>query len=287
MSLQSELNFAKNVAIDKVFDDNEFTVPDPSTEFKEDYTATPRQIVQDYRAYLMDNVLEYEYMTGQREKYHTVASGKDMDDGHRHAINNVTEVIAELLSPKLRHDPAADNPGYVVASLFDSWERFVEEANIDPLNLAKVQKAVGHLVWDETVVRTSETDPRDLSHLDDGYYTHLFSDMSDKMPAVLRQFQGLYGALTQMGLLAFSDDGIGKYMLDVMKPDDRYDSWDLVEEFNYLINTDIFQNYTDRDTFWWQAGNLLEDMAIIILRREERGESDSLDYFGAVQSIFR
>lgn len=291
MSLQNEINFAKNVAIDKVFDDNEFTVPDPTTEFKEDYTATPREIVRDYRTYLMDNVLEYEYMTGAKESYYPATkttSPNDLSDGHRHAVNNITEVIAELLSPKLRHNPTVDNPGFVIDSLFESWERFVEEADIDPLNLAKVQKAVGHLVWDETVVRTSETDPRDLAHLNKGYYTHLFSDMSDKMPSVMRQFQGLYNDLTQLGLLTFSDDGIGKYMLDVMKVDDRYDSWDLVEEFNYLINTDIFQNYTDRDTFWWQAGNLLEDLAIILLRREERGETqNSLDYFGAVQSIFR
>ncbi len=298
MSIPGELNFAKNVAIDQLFDGNEFTVPDPADNFKEDYIATPRQIVQDYRDYLFENILEYEYAPGKTETYHTVSSGKDLDDGHRHAVNNITEIIAELLSPVRREDPEKDNPNYVIGALFESWERFVDAADIDPDNLKMVQKAVGNLLWDPAGIQDMEKDDRDLSHLertydpeldtDVGYYTHVFSNMTEHAPDILKRFQGMYADLTQLGLLTFSDDGIGTYLMDVMQPAERYDSWDMVEEFNYLINTPIFQDHSDRDTFWWQAGNLIEDMAIVLLRREERNESPaSMDYFGAISGMFR
>ncbi len=285
LDIPNEMNFAKNVAIDTFFDENEFTVPDPSTDFKEDYDATPREIVRDYRQYLFDKLIKYEYMPGKRETYYPVTKGKDLDDNHRHAINNITEAIATILSPVKRDNPNEQNSEYVVGRLFESWERFVEAANIDPLDLAKVQEAVAHLLWDANGDRSA--DPRNLDHLSSGYYTHLFSDLLDKMPPVLRAFQGMYGDLTEMGVITFGEHGIGRYLLDVLQPAPQYDTWDLVEEFNYLINTDVFQNATDADGVWWHAGNLLEDLAIMMLQREERnGPSVSFDYYGAVRGIF-
>jgi hypothetical protein len=261
-------------------------------------TTSVRKLVQMGRTFLNNELIEYvygndpdpdaRYETGEQyETYHPVTTGLDMADGHRHAVNNITEAMAVLLSPVARDNPYAANTNYVTGDLFTALEDFIEAADIEPEQLLQVRKAVGYLLWDEDGVKPA-TDTRDLSHLNPGYYTQLFTKMSEHAPDVMRQFQGLYADMVQVGLLAFADDGIGAYMMDVMQPADQYDSWDLVEEFNYLINTDIFQNYMDRDTFWWQAGNLVEDLAIILLRREERAESSgTVDYFGAVSSIFR
>jgi len=321
IDVQSELVFWKNMIVDAVFDDAEISIGtsladtlnyvageffdplvdpentaywtvDPDTglpvAFDEKYSTTSvRKLVQKARTYLDDEVFKYAFGTSQHESYHTVTSGLDLADGHRHALNNITEAAAELFSPVSRTNPANVNPNYMTHQLFTSLEDFIEAADIEPEQLLQVRKAVGHLLWDPDGVQPA-TDKRDLTHLNPGYYTQLFTKMSAHAPAMMRQFQGLYADLVQVGLLAFADDGIGSYMMNVMKPADQYDSWDLVEEFNYLINTEIFQNYTDRDTFWWQAGNLLEDLAIVLLRREERGDSSAtIDYFGAVSSLFQ
>ncbi|MCX7679210.1 MAG: hypothetical protein N2316_08310 [Spirochaetes bacterium] len=285
LNIPNELNFAKNAAIDHFFDNTTFIVPDPRADFKEDYEATPREIVQDYRQYLFDEIINYEYMPGKREAYYPVTANKDLEDGHRHAINNITEAFATLLSPVKRDNPTEANPVFVIGRLFEAWERFVEVANINPDDLKKVQEAVGHLLWDFNGNRSG--DMRNLDHLVNGYYTHIASDVLDKLSPVLRAFQGMYAELTEMGIIAFGERGIGRYLLDVMEPAPQYDAWDLVEEFNYLINTDVFQTAMGHDSFWWHAGNLLEDLAIMLLQREERnGPSISFDYYGAVRGIF-
>ncbi len=345
LNARSEMNFAKDYAMDYVFDEVEVSLnssiadlfnyqpgdyfdpavdPDDVMYFKDSdddglpdvfdekfRTTKVRTLVQKARDYMNINLFEYEYAPGQFEKYATTrdlnnnGTPDDLEDGHRHAINNITEIVADLLSPVKRDNPNLPNENNgKVHALFDAWMSFTDEAQIEPDNLGKVQKAAGDLLWDPRGLQP-ETDTRDLSHLDRallnpdlewdkdtnpyvGYYTHLFGNTSESLPGMLRQFQGMYADLVQLGLLAFSDDGVGSYLLDVMSPASSFDSWDLVEEFNYLINTNIFQNHSDRDTFWWQAGNLLEDIAIILLRREERGETPvSMDYFGAVSGLFR
>ena len=328
LKIIDELNFAKDYAIDHVFDEVEVSLSPSITDllnyqkgdffdidvdpldvaywidtnddeipdqFDEKYSTTRvRKLVQKARDYLNVEVLEYEYAPGLFEEYKTARdldnNGKidDLENGHRHSVNNLTEIVADIVSPVDRYNPSMTNVNNVlINSLVNAWLNFAEEAKIDKADLVMVQEAAGNLLWDNSGVQPSD-DLRDLTHLKTGYYTHLFSKMSKNAPNMLKQFQGLYGDLVQLGLLAFSEDGLGSYMMDVMSPAEQYDSWDLVEEFNYLINTDIFKSSADRDTFWWQAGNLVEDLAIILLRREERNEAPaSMDYYGAVSNLFK
>ena len=67
-----------------------------------------------------------------------------------------------------------------------------------------------------------------------------------------------------MGLIAFSEGGIADYFYNSMELDDKYDTWAIVDEINLLLNKDIFREYTYEDTFWWQAGNMLDDFADVI-----------------------
>ncbi|MCX7678143.1 MAG: hypothetical protein N2316_02890, partial [Spirochaetes bacterium] len=287
LDVQKELNFFKNALIDSIYDSTTLKIPDPATNFKEKYTVSLRQAINDYRNYVFDRIYEYKYDDTHREKYYPVTAGKDLDDGHRHAINNLTEIFAEIASPVRRDDPTQPNPNYAIGRLFDAWERFVQIANISPNELPMIQSLVTNLLWNENIDRRNVHDPRNLDHLNSGYYTHLISNILEKLPPLLRCFQGMYDDLLQMGIITFGEDGIGKYLLDVLRPDDRYSAWDLVEEFNYLIHTDIFQQYDGVDSFWWHVGNLVEETAIMLLRREEGRESYApLDLYSAFYDLF-
>lgn len=288
LDIKKELNFLKNAAIDSVYDSTTLEAPDPATNFREKYTASLRQVIQDYRSYIFDKIFEYKYDTSRREKYYSVSSGMDLEDGHRHAINNITELIAELGSPVKRDNPEEGNPNYIVGRLFEAWERFVQIADISQDELPMIQTFAANLLWDESAVRTNTKDPRNLDHLNPGYYTHLLSNIMEKLPPLLKRFQGMYDDLLEMGIITFSEDGIGKYLLDVLRPAERYNSWDLVEEFNYLINTDIFQSEEGDDSFWWHVGHLVEDTAIMLLRREEGHEPYvPFDLYGSFHDMFK
>jgi hypothetical protein len=287
LDIQKELNFLKNAAIDATYDSTTLTVPDPATNLKDQYTASLRKVIQDYRTYIFEKIINYKYAQGMAESYHTVASGEDLKDGHRHAINNITELLVELASPVKRDNPNEANPNYIIGRLFDAWERFVQVSDITTDELSSIQTLAANLLWDKNTVRSKEIDARNLDHLIPGYYTHLTSNMLDKLPPVLRRFQGMYDDLLQMGIITFSEDGIGAYLLDVLHPDDRYSSWDLVEEFNYLINTDIFQSTDGENSVWWHLGRLIEETANMLLRREEgRDPYQPFDMYGAVHDIF-
>lgn len=255
------MNGLKNDLLAKLYDE-EVDIANPNTGEKED-GATTRDAIGWYRQWLMDNVFEYEYSdsTGtHREQYRADETG----DIHFHAANNAVNIVDAVLNP--------DSPSYKTKRLFDAWVNFVEKVDVDPEDLQGVQKAVGDLVYNR----------------DEGRYTHLITNLCKNLPQFMTIYKGRYDDLVQLGLLAFSDGGIGSYLMEAMELDDRYDSWDIVEETNYLLQTDIFRNYVERDTFWWQAGNLIEDLAILLDRRgPSGGESGPVDYYGAFGSLFR
>ncbi len=237
-------------------------IANPNTGLKED-GSTVRDAIGWYRQWLLDNVFEYEYTdsTGPHNEHYRA---DETGDSHFHALNNGIGIIDAVLNP--------DSPSYKTKRIFDAWVGFVEKIDISPDSLRGVRKAIGDLVYDR----------------DEERYTGLFSNLVKNMPAVLGVFKGRYQDLTQLGLLFFADEGLGRYLLETMKVNSGYDSWDIVEETNHLLNTDIFRNYSDRDTFWWQAGNLIEDVAILLDRKNNNGDSTvSIDYFSAVSGIFR
>ncbi len=275
IQIDNELKYIKDKGLDGVYK-TEFDISDTiadalgfvSTDYVDvaNKTVTARKLIEKADTYVKDNLFEYEYNdAGDKETYESIEAAGT----HKHKLNNITWIIATLLNP--------DDQNYQTKRMFDAWVNFVETANIAPKKLNSVKEAVGNLLWDK----------------EKPGYTYLFTNTLKNLPGLLEEFQRKpestfgYEELLQLGMVAFAPDGIGTYLLDNMATDSRYDSWDLVEEFNYLLNQNIFLNYQDVDTFWWQSGNLLEDLAIILENRTSKGDYTPLDYYGAVRGLFQ
>ena len=263
IDLKKELDYYKDRAWHSLYATTA-TVPDPAQNFASDYTANVRTVISDYTSWLEDNVFHYAYTGADGLEHNESYSALEPAAGaHRHALNNVLEVVSALLDPS--------SPDYQTQRVFAAWQGFVKAADIEPTALAQVRDAAGSLLWDSSR----------------NEYTLVFTKLASRLPAVLKSFQGRYADMTRLGLLTFAPDGIGTYILETMKPDTIYTSWDITEEVCYLMDQDIFQNGSATDTFWWQAGNLLEDMAIVIDRHAAAGERTAIDYAGAIKDIFR
>ncbi len=262
VDLETELNFVKNEIIGAVYD-TEVTVVDPDNPYGDMITDNVRDIIRKYRSSLEEKMFAYEYGTDgdgnpMFEDY-TMSNEMDMVDGHRHMLNNIADLIGSLLNP--------NSPQYKTGRLFTAWQNFVEAEDVPAEDLLAVRDLVGNLLYDK----------------DTAMYTDLFTRFSKYMPGVMEQFQGRYDEILELAVMAMQPDGIGTYMLENMEVNSSYDSWQMVDELNYLLQMDAFQNYQSDDTFWWQMGNLMEDFAILM---EESNGTEEYNFYGGVEEIF-
>lgn len=317
-------NYLKDVAIDKVYDDSEIKLKDdlgdPTAlaqilEMESQDTTNLRQLITQAHTLLDDKLFEYDFVIGgttYSEVYEINETAPPVQ--HKHALNNMCDIISTVLNP--------DSADYYTERLFNSWEDFIETADISVDQLKNTKQAVGNLLYDANRIEPyddatliaghadwqnngkwdfedsnannnydvgevceSFTDLNSDGQYDDGY-TKLFTKLAKHMPRLMRAYQGQYEDMLQVSLMMMAPDGIGTYLVENLKPHSRYDSWDLVEEFNYLLNVDIFREYTHTDTFWWQMGAMLEDMSIIFEDRAAKSEPTNLNFYGMFSGIF-
>ncbi len=262
IDLKKELNVVKNDIIKGVYD-TEVTVIDPDNPYGDRITDSLRNVIRTYRESVNENVFEYQYGKDSNgnplfEEYF-MDDAADLNDGHRHMMNNIADIVAALLNP--------DSNYYKTGRLFAAWQNFVEAADIPPEDLLAVRDLVGNLLYDKSTAT----------------YTDLFTKLSRHMPSVLEGYQGRYDEILELAVTAMQPDGIGTYMLTTMEVDSAYDSWQMVDEYNYLLHLDIFQNYESDETFWWQMGNLMQDFAILM---DESNGNEEYELYGSVKEIF-
>jgi len=284
LDLKYLLDFTKDFAMNEVYK-QEVTVPNPNENEQysdtngngnwdtgepfvdtngngvcdvqfEDYTTNIRQIVSDYRELMYDRVFHYD---GESTYEIVEAVGT-----HKHIINTSLDIMATILNP--------DSEEYKTQMLYDAWYNFIDEAKIEPEKLIAVRNTLADLLWNTSANSGA------------GDYTMILSKMASKFPPLLRSFDGFYATSLDFALNALEPGAIGDYMASVMELPSQYDAWDVVNDFKKLLDQDIFKNYDSEDTFWWQFGNLSDDMAQVI---EDQVVPRERDYSGAVLDIFR
>ncbi|MCP4134383.1 MAG: hypothetical protein GY754_25645, partial [bacterium] len=294
INLEERLEYAKYKTIDSIYDDSPVDTLDDDGELNlfgdllefqdSDYMAGKeaekkvsfRTFMTKLVDYLDTKHLNYEYTIGSTTYYETYET-VEAANTHKHMINNNIDIMAELLNP--------DSSNYKIGALFESWVTFVDAADIKVDDLGSVRDAVEALLYDHEANDGS------------GDYTLMVTKLTKNMPKLLKSFQGKYDRLLEFSLKAFEDDGIGTYMMDTMAADSMYSSSEIIDEFNLLLNQDIFNEYASEDSFWWQMGNLMDDLAALIdeqlvdddyeyLSSGKSSAVDGLDVYSSTKEIF-
>lgn len=314
LDIEDRFNCAKDAIVDKIYDDTAIEVTDSFERIltfgESDYidpvkkTVSVRTMVGKVKEYMKDNIFEYAYVdpdpdqkgeAGElREVYLTDESidsgaGADPNFPHKHMVNNLIDVASALLHPESQY--------YITGDLFNSWQTFIDAANITPERLRLAREAMAALVYSESEKEVftdansngrwdqgeAFIDANENGIYDDGY-TRLFTKLSTHMPELLEAFKGTYDDLVELALIAFGPGGLGEYLMTSMSLEEKYDIWDITSEINTLMNQDIFRYFTYQETFWWQMGTLMDDMAALI---EQQPHYRSLNYYDETRKIFK
>lgn len=315
IDLKTEMNFIKDLAFNQFFDKSTMTMADPSDSWNEK-EKSPRKFVELYRDFLTENVFEYEYTRGGETKttayYGSPEDERLYNDGHIHLINSVLELASTFFDSR--------SEKYITGELYTFWEDLMLEAQrtgIKPENLSAARDSGGSLLFDAGVLHAvndgkvwieepfnyinmrgewaSDAPYADLQTLKewkpDDYegenydpYTGFLSKLTGRLPDLMAAFDGYHEDLIQVMINTFEPGSLGDYLLNSMKADSRYDMLDFVEEFNMLVNQDIFKEFQRNTSFWWQMGSLLDSMAI---RIESSPGYPDLDYHDRVADVFR
>lgn len=316
INIEEELNYQKDYAMHDIYDNTDVEVPNFLRDYflpadyrdTGKYLSSPRKLVQKSREMFIDKIYDdkydYDLNTGNGSIVH-YSWPEPAGSTHRHKLNNFADIIAILFNPGDSTHPETayrSNPHYVTGRGYTAWNDFINTPSIQditPDDLRQVRTAVGSLLYNssEDCQTCDENGCHPCTH--DERYSNLVTNLTANLPKLLRKFQltpendgdaymqygeTMYDELTQLGLIAFSPNGVGTYLLDNLKPASQYTAWNMTEEIDSLLKKEIFTT-SNEGTFWFELGHLLQSFGVIVKQREINN-GQLLDYYSSFKGMF-
>ncbi|MFO1470564.1 MAG: hypothetical protein U1F27_05935 [Turneriella sp.] len=205
--------------------------------------------------------------------------------------------MRDLFSPTACDDDGLNcstNTQYLTADLLAARSAFYASTNFTSAELKSVKNVVGNFLYDS----------------DSNTYTSLMYKLAGPatgMPLVtlLREFQGDYNDLLNMGLEGFQPNGFMTYFSTNLKNKDPYTSLDILTDVRTLFNTQTMRcypgitgeypsgpmyckKYKALDTFWGQFGLLMNQFSTAAYNKYKAQWQSQLaaPYYSRLVSMF-
>ncbi|HNV45781.1 MAG TPA: hypothetical protein PKJ16_01985 [Spirochaetota bacterium] len=318
LDIETELDYAKDSIIHSVYEEREMEVPEllrgyfTSTDYRDEtnHRASIRTVIQKSRGVMIekayDDGYDYDMNPGNGAVTHYVAQ-EPAGARHRHKLNNIADIIAILLNPGDPDHPDEEyrtNPHFLTGRINTAWNAFINSPSIQDIttdDLVKVRSAVASLLYnsDESCQTCDDRGENCRPCTRDDRYSRLFTNLTANLPKLLRKYQltverdgdvymqygdTLYDELAQLGLVAFSPDGVGTYLFENIRPAAQFTAWNMTEEIDSLLRKDIFTT-SSTGTFWFEIGHLIQSFGII-LKQREIVNGEMLDYYSSFRGMF-
>ncbi len=180
---------------------------------------------------------------------------------NKNYVHFAATALEDLFSPTLCDAQGlncATNSNYLTAELLGVRSSFYASTNFTSAELKSVKNVVGNFLYDS----------------DTGTYTNLMTRIGPSLVTFLREFQGDYNDLLNMGLEGFQPNGFMTYFSTNLKNKAPYTSLDILTDVRTLFNTQTMRcypgitgeyaggplyckKYKALDTFWGQFGLLM------------------------------
>ncbi|MCX7632193.1 MAG: hypothetical protein N2Z22_02535 [Turneriella sp.] len=181
------------------------------------------------------------------------------------------------------------NINYVTADLLHARQLLYDSTNFTAAELKAVKNVVGNFLYDQ----------------DTGTYTQLIARTAPHIVTVLREFQGDYNDMLNMGLEGFKPDGFLTYFSTNLTNKPPYTSLDILREIRILFNSQVMRcypgitreyfggpaycrRYRALDTFWGQFGLLMDQFSTAAFNKYKgRWQSQMApNFYARLVSIF-
>jgi hypothetical protein len=184
---------------------------------------------------------------------------------NKNYVHFAAQALKDLISPTVCDDQGLNcstNGNYVTADLLAARATFYASTNFTSTELRSVKNVIGNFLYDP------DTDT----------YTRLLERTGPHLITLLREFQGDYNDLLNMGLEGFKPNGFMTYFSTNLNNKAPYTSLDILTDVRTLFNTKTMRCYPGitseypgvvdycnkliaLDTFWGQFGLLMEQFS--------------------------
>ncbi|MBL8033091.1 MAG: hypothetical protein JNJ69_05300, partial [Leptospiraceae bacterium] len=219
---------------------------------------------------------------------------------NKNYVHFAAKAVEDLLAPTLCDSQGLNcstNNNYLTADLITARNTFYASTNFTSAELRSVKNVVGNFLYD----------------VDTGEYTELVKRIAQPRPGftsgpavmLLREFQGDYNDLLNMGLEGFRPNGFMTYFSTNLKNQSPYTSLDILSDVRTLFNTQVMRcypgitgeyfggpsyckKYKAKDTFWGQFGMLMDQFSTAAYNKYKaqwQGQMSS-PYYSRLVSIF-
>lgn len=200
--------------------------------------------------------------------------------------------LVDLLSPtqcNAQGLSCAANDKYITSDLLAARSAFYASANFTSAELKSVKNVVGNFLYD----------------VDSDVYTNLVARTGPSLVTFLREFQGDYNDLLNMGIEGFKPDGFMTYFSTNLKNKAPYTSLDILTDTRTLFNSQVMRcypgitgdypggpsyckKYKAMDTFWGQFGLLMNQFSTAAYNKyKAQWQSQmSAPYYARLVAIF-
>lgn len=207
-------------------------------------------------------------------------------------VHFAATAIEDLLAPTLCNAQGVScstNGNYVTAKLLEARSTFYASTNFSAAELKSVKNVVGNFLYD----------------VDTNTYTDLFQRTGPSLVTLLREFQGDYNDLLNMGLEGFKPNGFMTYFSTNLNNKAPYTSLDILTDVRTLFNTQSMRcypgitgeypggpSYCKRfkalDTFWGQFGLLMDQFSTSAYNKYKAQWQSQMasPYYSRLVSIF-
>jgi len=207
-------------------------------------------------------------------------------------ISFMATALKDLVAPTVCDSDGLNcsaNSQYLTAELLTARKTFYASTNFTSSELKSVKNVVGNFLYDQ----------------DTGAYTNLIERTGPSIITLLREFQGDYNDLLNMGLEGFAPRGFMTYFSTNLKNQAPYTSLDILTDVRTLFNTQAMRcypgitkeysggasyckKYKALDTFWGQFGLLMDQFSTSAYNKYKaqwQGQMSS-PYYSRLVSIF-
>lgn len=202
------------------------------------------------------------------------------------------QALEDLLAPTVCDAQGlncAANSNYLTGKLLEARTTFYASTNFTSSELKSVKNVVGNFLYD----------------VDNNAYTDLFSRTGPSLVTLLREFQGDYNDLLNMGLEGFKPNGFMTYFSTNLNNKAPYTSLDILTDVRTLFNTQTMRcypgitgeysggplyckKYKALDTFWGQFGLLMDQFSTAAYNKYKAQWQSQMasPYYSRLVSIF-